>query len=1003
MKRFLLLLLAVPLGLYGQLQPVNLPLYENFENVSGSYAGSSNCIYCTPSIEFYLATSHSSQVSFDMGYSNTTIGISDTVSAVLDGGGYNQFTAVLDMSNYDTNDVGSVLLAFYHFSFFDEADPEDRVHIRGAHTEPWIELYDLTTDRIDSQWVGVSNLNLSEALRKNNQNFSPTFQIRFGQYDNGAAPATDGRAIDDILLESVDCAPPFTITHEVMADTAAIIRWQTPKSSVQSQLWIGYNGDFITNPSLGSVLSSTADSLRISTLQPNTCYEYWLQTICSAGDTSQWTGPFHFCTPCSVIQLPYFEDFDQTIHGATGNLGNCWHTKIVDVPTTFVAGWRSYMFEASTGSWGLALNDRPVFHAGKGFGNFALVGWDPSHAYTNYISSLELNSPVNLSGVSNPQLRFSTHVSSSFSSTTLTVEVDSGNGWNSVYTFTGPSQPNLSAPWQDHIADLTGYSGFVKIRFKSIRGSGTYAAIDNIAIDKPITCPLPDSVQVISASENSVQIHIAPYNSNYTYQVSYGLAGQPSGTRSVVNSTQDTITLTGLTNSSQYEFAIRVICGPTDTSYWSDDYLVRTSCPPLTAPYFTGFDVPGPDLPPCWLAVGSIENFTIAQVDSTDRGMPPPSLPQALEINDGTFVSFAVGPSFSDLPSGLNRVRFKAAYELGYDAQDIRDSLFLGTMPNMYDTAGFVRYAHVSLVNPTDSFREYIIELDDTPLIGNNTVLAFRLESDGGHLEYYIDDFYYEPIYGCVQPTGLSYVDTACGTLALSWGSGSGKSFIEYGLKGFQPGTGTFTGIVSSPHLISGLNTLEYDFYLADTCRGDTSSFIGPLTVKPQVHLPEGHIVVVSDVVNGSLHDLTLNGDVSKDADIYAWVINNDVNNTLYGSQVTVQYTTLPVNIRLITKNGCGNDTLDFLYNPIGLEERSAPQVYVFPNPSSGNFKIGFGADSDTFSRIIIHNSNGKIVYFQELNGEKEMDISLHGAPGVYFLQLEGEKQVPLYTTIVKW
>ena len=56
MKRFLLLLLAVPLGLYGQLQPVTLPLYENFENVSGSYAGSSNCIYCTPSIEFYLAT-----------------------------------------------------------------------------------------------------------------------------------------------------------------------------------------------------------------------------------------------------------------------------------------------------------------------------------------------------------------------------------------------------------------------------------------------------------------------------------------------------------------------------------------------------------------------------------------------------------------------------------------------------------------------------------------------------------------------------------------------------------------------------------------------------------------------------------------------------------------------------------------------------------------------------------------------------------------------------------
>src|SRR5690606_11644154 len=73
---------------------------------------------------------------------------------------------------------------------------------------------------------------------------------------------------------------------------------------------------------------------------------------------------------------------------------------------------------------------------------------------------------------------------------------------------------------------------------------------------------------------------------------------------------------------------------------------------------------------------------------------------------------------------------------------------------------------------------------------------------------------------GCSIPTNLAVSAIGCDSVELSWTSDTGQtsSVVEYGTKGYMPGTGTLVTGISSPYVLSGLayNT-EYDFYVADS------------------------------------------------------------------------------------------------------------------------------------------------------------------------------------------
>lgn len=115
----------------------------------------------------------------------------------------NFLSGTLDMSNYNAaNDV--VLLAFSVMNHGEEVHPNDRVWVRGSSADTFIEIGNLNVlDSTTGTYVDIAELNVSGALVANGQNFSSTFQLRFGQEDNFPATgpsASDGYSFDDIQL-----------------------------------------------------------------------------------------------------------------------------------------------------------------------------------------------------------------------------------------------------------------------------------------------------------------------------------------------------------------------------------------------------------------------------------------------------------------------------------------------------------------------------------------------------------------------------------------------------------------------------------------------------------------------------------------------------------------------------------------------------------------------------------------------------------------------------------
>lgn len=88
------------------------------------------------------------------------------------------------------------------------SDPANKVWIRGSETDNWIPVYDLFANQNDpdGSYKLSSSIELSDSLAAYGQNFSTSFQVRWGQRGQFIAADNDGRSgytFDDIRLYRV--------------------------------------------------------------------------------------------------------------------------------------------------------------------------------------------------------------------------------------------------------------------------------------------------------------------------------------------------------------------------------------------------------------------------------------------------------------------------------------------------------------------------------------------------------------------------------------------------------------------------------------------------------------------------------------------------------------------------------------------------------------------------------------------------------------------------------
>lgn len=121
------------------------------------------------------------------------------------GGNTNYLIGTFNLSNYTVAD--EVRLDFRYKQHGQLNNANNRVWIRGNDGAPWIQAYDLFANQAAlGTYQRAGAIELSDLLAANGQNFSSSFQIRWGQW--GQYPATDdqggaGYSIDDVKLYTV--------------------------------------------------------------------------------------------------------------------------------------------------------------------------------------------------------------------------------------------------------------------------------------------------------------------------------------------------------------------------------------------------------------------------------------------------------------------------------------------------------------------------------------------------------------------------------------------------------------------------------------------------------------------------------------------------------------------------------------------------------------------------------------------------------------------------------
>ena len=280
--------------------------------------------------------------------------------------------------------------------------------------------------------------------------------------------------VNDFYIENAPACPKLIgLSADGVTDSSVTLDWTMAPSATAYQVWFGPQGFYQGTQTVGGVQTVTmGDSLYMDTLTANTCYEFLVRSICSAGDTSEWEGPVSFCTPCLPYNAPYQETYDLWPL-------NCWSMDGGSFNWNAFAGPGGDSYAQApfwSNSSGEAWMTSPVITLGI---DKAVVDFDWSHLYSSSYPDEHLIVAVNKVG---------------------------SPGWDTIVHLQGPTDfndptaGNFNTPGNfiNHIAPLdsaTYANSSIRVRFIAITDWGPDCYVNNFKVRYPVT----DDLELIGA------------------------------------------------------------------------------------------------------------------------------------------------------------------------------------------------------------------------------------------------------------------------------------------------------------------------------------------------------------------------------------------------------------------------------------------------------------------------------------------------------------------------
>ncbi len=383
--------------------------------------------------------------------------------------------------------------------------------------------------------------------------------------------------------------------------------------------------------------------------------------------------------------------------------------------------------------------------------------------------------------------------------------VVSTNGWYS-YTFLIPGNP----------------TGNRFVSFLATSQFGNNIFIDEVVIENVPGCAEPTALTSSLVTSNSSTVSwtaptVAPAN-GYEYYVATS-STLPSLSQTPTGSTAAgivTTNLSGLMPATTYYFFVRSICSITSKSPWSSPVSFTTLCVPVTA-FSENFDA-STSFPTCWARVGTGGN-AYPQASTSASSAPNNLYIYSTSSTDQGVVSTI---PVSNLGAGTNRFKFniRGNFTAG-------DALDIGYLTNQTDATSFVVLTTVTastLTNTPFTYAPPAGSYSNFPAIRHTGTLGYSI---------LIDDFVWEPIPSCAEPTAILSSAITTTSATLSWTAptvapANGYEYINTTSTVPPTPTSTPTGSVGAGITTTSITGLTqattYYFYVRSICSITSSS-----------------------------------------------------------------------------------------------------------------------------------------------------------------------------------
>ncbi|WP_442266741.1 fibronectin type III domain-containing protein [Tenacibaculum sp. ZS6-P6] len=634
--------------------------------------------------------------------------------------------------------------------------------------------------------------------------------------------------IDDFLYEEIpDCSEPLYPKVIEEKYNTVDITWETYEESRPSswEIQYGVSGFTLGN---GITITSNNSQTTINNLQSEVKYDFYVRANCGTS-FSNWSTKQSFTTKCEGVEVGYFESFENQNEGF---LKSCW-------TSLWPTGTGSSYWDDSISRPLVVDNVAPIPYTPNSGSNCVKIFNEVSHPYGNEASDqIVLVSPRLIDFNNYKKISFWLYVKASAYASPNEIIIGTLSDPDDYKTFTpyhiitnASERENEWVKIEIEFSDYNLTDEYIGIK-QAASNRRQLLLIDDFEYTEK-GCVIPTNLQAFQSDEGKATLSWKDNNRNQvpeSWEIEYGEKGFNIGTGNRVIASTNPFVLEGLNTFTDYEFYVRANCNSVnENSNWSKPYLFRITCV-KTAPFNENFDqYNSNDLSSlCWIPSES----GVSGIFNTDLSyFRPSSKPNVAYLNhhpsSGKLAGIITSPFLADLD---NDKVIKFWLRNDYEGNNNNLSgIVIGTMSNPKDRKTFTPFVKIKADEIPVFGKEFLI--DFSTYTGTDKHIAIMHDQNNNLSYIHLDDFSYNNKPDCLEPINFRNKSISDNSITLSWESDNSSFEIEYGLEGFQLGTGIKVNTNNKEYKISGLNPdTKYEFYIRTKC--DSVSYSERVTTK---------------------------------------------------------------------------------------------------------------------------------------------------------------------------